>query len=146
MNIADLISTLQVAIGPVVLVSGVGLLILSLTNRLGRVVDRGRILSSEIRELTDPDDHRRSTIAKQLEILSQRAHKLQHSIFLAVLSLLFSAILVILLFFTATLKIDTVWPILLLFGGALGSLIASLIIFLRELRQSLIAFDLEIKS
>lgn len=42
MSLADLIPTLQPAIGPVNLVSGVGLLLLSMTNRPGRVIDRSR--------------------------------------------------------------------------------------------------------
>ena len=33
---------LQVAIGPVILISGVGLLLLTMTNRLGRAIDRAR--------------------------------------------------------------------------------------------------------
>jgi hypothetical protein len=36
----ELIPVLQVAIGPVILISGVGLLLLTLTNRFGRAVDR----------------------------------------------------------------------------------------------------------
>ena len=42
MPLTALIPILQVAIGPVILVSGVGLLLLSMTNRLGRIVDRRR--------------------------------------------------------------------------------------------------------
>ncbi|MFN9975717.1 MAG: DUF2721 domain-containing protein, partial [Phycisphaerae bacterium] len=34
-TVPDLIPVLQVAIGPVILISGVGLLLLSMTNRLG---------------------------------------------------------------------------------------------------------------
>ena len=44
MPVRDLIPILQVAIGPVILISGVGLLLLSMTNRLGRVIDRARLL------------------------------------------------------------------------------------------------------
>jgi hypothetical protein len=35
-----MIPVLQVAIGPVILISGVGLLLLTLTNRYGRTIDR----------------------------------------------------------------------------------------------------------
>ena len=143
MKYAELISTLQIAIGPVVLISGVGLLILSLTNRLGRVIDRGRILAYEIRN-TDEPGH--PNIENQLAILSRRAQLLKRAIFLAVLSLLFSAALIILLFFTAALHVESAWLIIVLFVGALGSLIFALIDFLREVRQSLIAFEIEIKS
>jgi hypothetical protein len=138
MTVSDLISALQMAIGPAVLVSGVGLLILSLTNRLGRIVDRGRSLVRE-----DPESNRPST-AKQLVILVRRARLLRNSIVCAVLSVLFSSVLIIVLFFTASLRIETTWIVGALFVGALGTLILSLIYFLRELNQSLIAFRMDI--
>jgi len=45
-TVIELIPVLQTAIGPVALISGIGLLILSMTNRLGRVIDRGRSLAA----------------------------------------------------------------------------------------------------
>ena len=45
----DLIPLLPTAIGPVILISGVGLLLLSMTNRFGRIIDRSRILAHEMR-------------------------------------------------------------------------------------------------
>ena len=45
--ISDLVTILQTAISPVILISGVGLLLLTMTNRLGRTIDRSRGLSDE---------------------------------------------------------------------------------------------------
>ena len=39
-SLSELVPILQIAIGPAILISGVGLLLLSMTNRLGRVIDR----------------------------------------------------------------------------------------------------------
>lgn len=141
MTIAELIPVLQVAIGPVVLISGAGLLILSLTNRLGRVIDRGRSLAHELRETPKP---KRPRIVRQLQILSRRAGLLQRAIVLAVLCVLFSAVLIITLFFTAALQLEDAWLVGVLFIGAMGSLILALIAFLQELDQSLIAFHLDL--
>jgi hypothetical protein len=47
-SLTEVISVLQTAIGPVILISGVRLLLLSMTNRLGRVIDRARVLSREL--------------------------------------------------------------------------------------------------
>jgi hypothetical protein len=47
-SVAELIPVLQIAIGPVILISGVGLLLLSMTNRLGRAIDRSRVLCQEL--------------------------------------------------------------------------------------------------
>lgn len=49
MSLTQLIPTLQLAIGPVILISGVGLLLLSMTNRFGRIIDRARALNRDLR-------------------------------------------------------------------------------------------------
>ncbi len=140
-TVNELVPMLQIAIGPVVLISGVGLLILSLTNRLGRVIDRGRSLVRELPEI--PKENQAGT-RQQLHILSRRAILLQRAILFSTICVLFAAILVITLFFTAALKLENAWLIGALFVGAMGSLIVSLIAFLQELNQSLIAFRLDI--
>lgn len=137
----QLIPTLQVAIGPVVLISGIGLLILSMTNRLGRVIDRGRSL---VRELPEIPERNHTRVLEQLRIISGRARLLRRAIIYAALSVLLAAVLVITLFVTAVLKIEAAWLISVLFIVALGALILSLIAFLRDLDQSLIAFKLDI--
>jgi hypothetical protein len=143
MLMAELVPVLQMAIGPVVLISGVGLLILSLTNRMGRVVDRGRTLAAEMRDATEP---KHPKITDQLHILSHRADLLQRSIIFAVCCVLLSSTLVIALFIFALMKIEAAWLISILFVGSVGCLFISLVEFLRELRQALIAFRLDIKK
>ncbi len=141
MTVAELIPVLQMAVGPVVLLSGVGLFVLSLTNRLGRVIDRGRFLAEEQRLAPAPARPHQDA---QLGILVRRAHLLQFSIFCAVLCALFAALLIISLFFIAALHIEAVWLIGSLFVGSLGSLIVSLVAFLRELQQALVVFHLDV--
>ncbi len=68
--LAQLIPILQTAIGPVILISGVGLLLLTMTNRLGRVIDRARSLA---RERTQVDESNQASIEAQLRILWVRA-------------------------------------------------------------------------
>ena len=140
-NVAELIPTLQVAIGPVVLVSGIGLLILSMTNRLGRVIDRGRILARELSELPPEGQVR---IEAQLHILVRRAEYLRRAITAASVSVLLAAFLIILLFLTAVLGLEDAWLISAVFIGSLGALIFSLVAFLQDLNESLLAFKLDI--
>lgn len=132
---------MQVAIGPVVLISGIGLLILSMTNRLGRVIDRGRTLARELSELPPEGQVR---IEAQLHILVRRAEYLRRAITAASVSVLLAALLIILLFFTAALRLELAWLISAVFVGSLGALIFSLVAFLRDLNESLLAFKLEI--
>jgi hypothetical protein len=140
-SVSELIPTLQVAIGPVVLVSGIGLLILSMTNRLGRVIDRGRILARELYEIP-PEGQAR--IEAQLHILVRRAEYLRRAITASSISVLLAALLIITLFLTAVFKLEVAWLIGGLFIAALGALIVSLIAFLRDLNESLLAFKLDV--
>jgi uncharacterized protein DUF2721 len=140
-TIAELIPTLQVAIGPVVLISGIGLLILSMTNRFGRVIDRGRILARGLSELPPEGQVR---IEAQLHILARRAEYLRRAITSASVSVLLAALLIIALFITAVLRLELAWLIGALFIGSLGALILSLVAFLQDLNESLLAFKLDI--
>src|SRR5436309_15143764 len=93
--VRELIPVLQVAVGPVILISGVGLLLLSLTNRFGRAVDRSRQLARELREGPESDRRR---LAGQVENLYRRAALIRSAIILAVTSVLLAALLIIVLF------------------------------------------------
>jgi hypothetical protein len=50
-----LVDFFQSTISPLVLISGVGLILLSLTNRLARTIDRPRGLVAEIRDSSSND-------------------------------------------------------------------------------------------
>jgi len=137
----ELIPVLQIAVAPVILISGIGLLLLSQTNRFGRTVDRARLLSREMREAPEAD---RVRLARQVQILYRRTRLVQVSIILSALSVLFAALLIITLFVTALLKLQLAILISLLFICCLLSLIASLLIFMWDIRLSLKALKLEL--
>jgi hypothetical protein len=142
-TLSELIPVLQVAIGPVVLISGVGLLLLTMTNRYGRVIDRARILAAEMRETTSDDEGR---IRGQLVILSRRAELLRTAIVLASLNVLLDALLIIVLFLTALFRLEVAWLISALFIAAMLALIASLIVFILDLNQSLAAVRVDLRE
>jgi hypothetical protein len=143
LSVAELIPVLQIAIGPVILISGVGLLLLTMTNRLGRVIDRVRILSGQ---LDDCDDPKRDRKMAQLSVLWKRARLIRLAITLTAVSALFAAILVVVLFTTAIAKIETAWLIGAIFVLDMASLIGALIYFLRDVNLSLEALKLEIQD
>jgi hypothetical protein len=140
-RLSELIPVLQVSVGPVILISGVGLLLLSLTNRFGRAVDRSRQLIREMREASEAD---RLRLTGQVQILVRRARLIQISIILATLSVLFAAVLISTLFFTALMKLELAVLISLLFIACLTSLIVALIAFLMDIHLSLKALKLEL--
>jgi hypothetical protein len=140
-GLSELVPVLQIAIGPVILISGVGLLLLSLTNRFGRAVDRSRQIMRELRDANDAD---RLRLSGQVTILYQRARLIQVSIILATVSVLLAAVLIITLFLTALMKLDSVQLVIALFICCLLSLIVSLAVFIMDIRLSLKALRLEL--
>jgi hypothetical protein len=140
-SLAQLIPILQTAIGPVILISGVGLLLLTMTNRLGRVIDRARSL---VRERLQADENKLVTIEAQLRILWMRARLIRTAIVLSAMSALAAALLIIALFFTALLQIESAWIIGAIFITCMACLIGSLAVFIHDLNQSLAALKLEL--
>jgi Protein of unknown function (DUF2721) len=138
---SDLVTVLQTAIGPLVVVSGVGLLLLTMTNRLGRIVDRSRSLAHQSRTSTGDE---RTSAAAQLQILGQRAELMRWAIGLAAFCVLFAALLVISLFVTALFDVEVAWLIAGLFIVSMLCLIASLVMFIRDINKALHATSLEV--
>jgi hypothetical protein len=140
---ADLIPVLQTAIGPVILISGIGLLLLTMTNRLGRAIDRARLIGSE---LGQSDDSARPALEAQLRILWHRARLIRTAIALAAASALSAALLVILIFLAAILALPIPGLIAVVFTACMLFLIASLAIFIHDINRSLAALRLELRA
>ncbi len=140
-SIKELIPVLQISIGPVILISGVGLLLLSMTNRLSRVIERARTLLALSESVSGQGKKR---VLAQIDILWVQARLIRVSILLAATSVLFAAFLIIDLFITALFKIEDAWLISILFVACLLSLIGSLIVFIIDINRSLIAFKVEL--
>lgn len=141
MHVPELIPILQVAIGPVILISGVGLLLLVMTNRFGRVIDRSRQVSLELRtgRAQSPEGAR-----AQLDILLTRARIVRLAIAAASLSALLAAVLVMVIFVGALFELALVLPIVAIFVSCLSALVVSLVLFLRDVNVSLKALRLEV--
>src|SRR5208282_4232919 len=100
-SLNEIVPVLQVAIGPVILISGVGLLLLTMTNRLGRAIDRARQLKHDLPGRTG---HEREQTLAQVAIIYRRARVIRMCILLAALSVLLASGLIITLFVTALLQ------------------------------------------
>jgi uncharacterized oligopeptide transporter (OPT) family protein len=142
MLLEQLIPVLQVAIGPVILISGVGLLLLSMTNRLGRTIDRSRELV-DLRRTGTPEERQRSEL--QLEILWRRARLLRSAITLASASVLLACLLIIMLFVSALVHWEIALIIILIFAACMAAVIASLVYFIRDINLSLRALATELE-
>jgi len=142
-SLERIIPELQEAIGPVILISGVGLLLLTMTNRLGRAIDRARLLK---RDLSDRAGHERAQTLAQVAMLYRRAKIIRFSIILAATSASLAAVLIITLFVTALLQSQEGILIGLLFVGCMASLFASLVAFICDINLSLHALKLELEG
>ena len=140
--LTHLIPALQLAIGPVILISGVGLLLLSMTNRFGRITDRTRELVEVVRQVSTPA----TPVDQQVRILMRRARLVRTAILLTTLSVFFAALLIIVLFLAVLLGIESAWPVGLLFSGCMLALVAGLVPFLMDVNLSLAALHLELGS
>jgi hypothetical protein len=140
-SLEQIIPELRDAIGPVILISGVGLLLLTMTNRLGRAIDRARQLKHELSVRTG---HEREQTLAQVTILFRRAKIIRLSITLAATSASLAAVLIVTLFVTALFQLPEGVLIGLIFVACMASLFASLVAFIRDINLSLHALKLEL--
>jgi hypothetical protein len=141
MSLQQLVPTLQTAIGPVILISGVGLILLSLTNRFGRVADRSRLLDLELKTASPAD---RGSLLAQVRILARRGRILRLAIALACLSALSASVLIITLFCFVLADANAPALVAVLFIVAMASLIGALLAFLQDINLCLNALKLEL--
>jgi hypothetical protein len=135
--IARLTHILQLSITPVALISGVGLLLLSMTNRMGRVMDRARHLGRELTAL--PLDQRAASLgAGELRVLFRRARLLQFAVALVVMSIFLAMLMIGALFAMNLLAAESLSvAVLVLFGICLVCTVASLACFLGDIMLSI---------
>jgi len=142
MSLEHFIPVLQLSIAPVIVISGVGLILLSMTNRIARVIDRSRELAELLR--SDETGSERHQVRQQLVILARRGWLLRHAIEFASVSLLLAASLVIVLFFVVLFDIEAAVLVTVLFVSCMLSLIVGLIFFLMDVNTALSALKLEV--
>ena len=142
-SLQQIMPDLRDAVGPVILISGVGLLLLSMTNRLGRAIDRTRILKHEMTDVSETD---RPRLQAQIDILYRRAKIIRFSILSTVVSALLAALLMITVFVCALAGWELAWFVALTFIACLLSLSCALIAFLGDVNLSLKALKLELEK
>ena len=142
-SLNQLVPILQLSISPVILISGVGLLLLTLTNRFGRMLDRSRLLNQELGR--QPAAAETTQVQAQIDILHRRAGILRLSITLGAITVLLAAMLILLLFLSALLKLEAGMLIAGIFCVGQLALIGSMLAFIRDMNLSLAAVRLELK-
>ena len=127
--ISAIAHVIQLAIAPVFLISGMATLLSVLANRLGRIVDRARVLEVQLDTL---DEAKQPRAWEELMRLSTRARLVNLAITFATVCALLTCITIQTLFLGTFLQINLSKLITVLFIAAMVSLLLGLIAFLRE--------------
>ncbi|MEZ4388063.1 MAG: DUF2721 domain-containing protein [Candidatus Krumholzibacteriia bacterium] len=143
MSSTDLVPILQTSISPVILISGIGLLLLSMTNRYGRVIDRTRLLDQDLQRASDAD---RGILLAELRIFVSRGRIVRACIALASASVLLVAFLIISLFLGAWLGLPIGALPAILFILCMLCLIGALSLFIWDINLSLRALWLALPA
>jgi hypothetical protein len=139
LTIKSLVPVIQAAISPAILMSAFGLLILSMSNRLGRVIDRARKLI-ELKKAGEPKAD------VQIAIIWRRARLLRMCITLSALGTLSAALNIILIFLSVIFGVGMGIPVVSLFILGMSAVIAALLIYIVEINQSLKAIETELQG
>jgi hypothetical protein len=128
--LGDIGHVIQLAIAPVFLLTAVGTLINVLVNRLGRAVDRRRLLVSSMPQL---QGEQLGSARGELGFVARRVRLVYTAILLAVLCALLICLLIAIAFVDALIVTDLSQLVAILFVLAMVALIGSLGCFLREI-------------
>lgn len=140
-HITDITRVIQLAVAPVFLLTAIGTLITALNNRLGRVIDRRRVLQERLRmgsalaaedSATSKGDDATMGTRTELHRLAHRARLIYFAILAAVTAALLVCLVVASAFVGALLTVELARLVAVLFILAMLALIVCLTLFLRE--------------
>lgn len=133
-EVVDIAHAIQLAVTPVFLLSGIGVLLGVLTNRLARIVDRARKIEEGLRQSAGavPEQAR-----EQLRISSRRARLINVAITFGTIAALLVSVVVALLFASTFVPLNLAAYVALLFVLAMAALVGALVSFLLEVRVSI---------
>ncbi|MEA2572646.1 MAG: hypothetical protein QOI24_4647 [Acidobacteriota bacterium] len=128
-RIADIAHTIELAIAPVFLLTGVSSILGVLSNRLGRIIDRARLLEDRLLHATGSDAQ---LMHDELDILKRRARLVYRAIALGTTCALLVCIVIATLFGAALFDMTITKVIAAFFIAGMIAMIGALMIFLRE--------------
>ncbi len=133
-EVVDIAHAIQLAVAPVFLLSGIGVFLGVLTNRLARIVDRARkVEESQRNEASASAEESRDP----LRVASRRARLINVAITLSTIAALLVALVVALLFASTFVPIYLAGPVAVPFVLAMAALVGALLSFLLEVRVAI---------
>lgn len=141
-SLTALLPLIQLAITPVILISGMGALMITLISRMARIVDRTRALAEAIPSSSGED---RRHLESMLDVMWKRALMLRRAVTCNGLSMLLNCLMVVALFVAGKFRLPLGSLVLGLFSTSIGLLIFSLVDFLRDIFVSLTALKMQVE-
>ncbi len=129
-QISPVAHVIQLSVAPVFLLSGIGAILAVMTSRLGRIIDRARVLEVQLEQATP---ERAALLEADLETLTHRAKLIGPAITLCTATALLVCTVIAVLFLSAFLHFDASVPVALLFVAAMLAFFIGLLWFLREI-------------
>jgi len=142
---SSVVQILTASIAPVIVISGVGLLLLSISNRYGRAIDRARLLMRELQS-SDPDSAHVRHLEEQLCHTHQRARLLRGSMIYGSASIFFISLTILSLFAEQVFQLHLDFVALPFFASCLVTLVISIYYSIRDITVSLAALEMEMSS
>jgi len=130
-EVVDVAHAIQLAVAPVFLLSGVGVVLGVLIARLARIVDRARAAEDRVRYDAAQDT---PEARAQLRVLARRARLINIAITLITITALLVALVIALLFASTFAPMNLATPVAVLFVLSMISLVVALVAFLLEVR------------
>jgi hypothetical protein len=121
---------IELSVAPVFLLTGIGALLTVLSNRLGRITDRARVLERRI--ATTRSDEHRTLLTDETAVLWSRIRIINWAIRLCASSALLICLVIISLFVGAYADVRIADLVAVLFVVSLALIFVALLMFLRE--------------
>ena len=132
-HVTDIARIIQLAVAPVFLLTAIGTILSALNNRLGRIVDRRRLLLDRARTAVAEGAEAAKEDIEELALLARRLGLIYNAVMFAVVSGLLICLLVATAFMGVFISIDLARVVIMLFILSMFALIGCLALLLREI-------------
>lgn len=129
--VEGLAKAIQLSVAPVFLLAGISGLLGVLSNRLARIIDRGRQLQLQV---SDPSVAISRDARRELQLQKRRMGLMLKAIELATVTILLVALVVAIVFVSAVASLDLALLVVPLFVTAMVCLMVAVLLFLREVQ------------
>ena len=145
-DISTIAQVIEISVAPVFLLAGISGLLMVLTNRLGRSIDRSRSVQAAINSQKLPEH--RATFDREMASLLKRSRFINLAIYLATVSALLVCLVIIALFLGSLTQVNFAKLVASLFiicmiilSVAFSCFLTEIFIATRRLRETLVSTD-----